>query len=1051
MTITRSKLLLLFTILLLGSCAFAQTITNGTITGQVIDQQKAVLPGATVVAVHTETGTTYEAITQNDGRYTMQAVRIGGPYVVKASMGKFQTQEKGNITVGLGETQEVNFVLQIEGITETVTVTAEAQVFDLARAGTASNVPTRVIEELPTIQRSINDFARTSPHFNTNTDSAGGSDMISVAGRNNRYNNMQIDGAVNNDVFGLASTGTPGGQTGTQPVSLDAIQEIQLVVSPYDVRQGGFSGGSINAVTKSGSNAFHGTGYFFGRDQRFVNSIPSVTSVANPTAVDTKVGPFSDKQGGFSVGGPIVKNKLFFFANLDWARKTTPAGYSIDGTSGQKFDKASDIQPVLDWVKSKYGYDPGGLGEFAKPNNSNKVFVRGDYNISSRHQLIYRTNWVDALANTGIQYNNSYHMPSHFYSMTDKMLSNVIQLNSTIGNSFFNELRGTYLRERNIRGDQEQYKPFPEVRVDLPSGNYIQFGSEYSSQANRLNQDIVTITDDLTWIKGSHTLSFGTHNEFYKFYNLFIQNLYGSYRFSSLANFQAGLAQSYNHNFSNTSNPNEAADFPVRQFGLYAGDKWRAKSNLTLTFGIRADIPRFPETPHANPVAVKDFNMRTDMMPAPIMWSPRFGFNWDPSQGKSKRLQVRGGLGIFTGRTPYVWLSNQYSNTGVDFTSLSVSYATSVRVPFVADPLNQPTTITGGTTGRQTINLIDPDYKYPTILRSNAALDHTLPFFGLIGSAELVYTKNIKEINYANINYIPLAKLPDGRNTYKKFDSNLNDVMLLSNTSKGRSWSLSYKVERPFRNRLFVSASYLYNRAYSVNDGTSSVARSNWTGTPIGLDTNNPPLTRSRYEVGSRVNLAANLPIRMPLHLRSTVSMFYNGQDGFPYSLIFNGDANTDSISNNDLLYIPSSSDQAAVYSSTTGQTVSYDMLDKFLTSLGADKYRGQIIPRMFKHAKWINQMDFRYALTIPAFRETKFEVTVDVFNFLNFLNNKWGWQNFGAFPAISTIGYGGLDAATGKMRYNLNTLAATTFTGAFTRDDLRSRAQAQLGIRYRF
>ncbi len=1050
MTNSRSKLLLLLAMLLLGGSAFAQTVTNGAITGSVIDPQKAVIPGASIVATHVETGTAYEAVTQEDGRFSIIGVRIGS-YNIKASMGKFQAQEKSNINVGLGETQDVSFVLQIEGLSETVTVTAEAQIFDLSRAGTASNVPTRTIEELPTIQRSINDFARTSPHFNTNTDSAGGSDMISVAGRNNRYNNMQIDGAVNNDVFGLASSGTPGGQTGTQPVSLDAIQEIQLVVSPYDVRQGGFSGGSINAVTKSGSNAFHGTGYYFGRNQKFVNSIPSIVTVANPTAVDTKVGPFSDKQGGFSLGGPIVKNKLFFFTNLDWARKTTPTGYSIDGSSGQKFDNAANIQPILDYVKSKYGYDPGGTGEFGRPNNANKFFVRGDYNISSRHQLVFRTNYVDGLAYVGIQYNNAYKMPGNFYSIQDKMLSNVAQLNSTVGTTMFNELRFTYQRERNVRGDQAGYKAFPEVRVDLPSGNYIQFGTEYSSHANKLNQDIIEITDDLTWIKGSHTFSFGTHNEFYKFYNLFIQYLYGGYRFSSQANFQAGLAQSYNHNFSNTSNPNEAANFPVRQFGLYAGDKWRAKRNLTLTYGIRVDIPRFPDKPRANPVAVTDFNLRTDVVPAPTMWSPRFGFNWDPSQGRSKRLQVRGGVGIFSGRTPYVWLSNQYSNTGMDFTSLSVSYNANNKIPFVADPFNQPNTVTGGTTGRQTINLIDPDYHYPTILRTNAAFDHTLPFFGLIGSAELVYTKNIKEISYANINYVPLSKLPDGRNTYKKFDANLNDVMLLSNTSKGRSWSISYKVERPFRNRLYLSGSYLFNRAYSVNDGTSSVARSNWTGTPIGLDTNNPPLTRSRYEVGSRVNLAATLPIRMPWHMSSRVSMFYNGQQGFPYSLIFNGDANTDSITSNDLLYVPNNSSEVSVYSSVSGQAVTYDMLDKYLTSLGADKYRGQILPRMFNHAKWYNQMDVRYALTIPAFRETRFEVTVDVFNFLNLLNSKWGWQNFGGFPGIGQIGYGGLDATTGKMRYNLATLASTTYQGPFTRDDLRSRAQAQLGIRYRF
>ncbi len=1029
----------------------AQTVTTGTISGRVMDAQKAVLPGAVVTAVHVPTGTTYDAITQSDGRFSIQGVRVGGPYTVKASMAKFKTQEQGDIQVGLGETRDVSFTLQLEGMTETITVTAEAQVFDMARAGTAANVPTGIIEGLPTIQRSINDYARTSPFFSTNTDSAGGSDMLSVAGRNNRYNNMQIDGAVNNDVFGLASSGTPGGQTGTQPVSLDAIQEIQLVVSPYDVRQGGFSGGGINAVTKSGTNSFHGTGYYFMRNQDWVRGIPAVVSPANPWQGGTWVGPFSDKQGGFSVGGPVIKNKLFFFTNLDWARKTTPSGYSIDGSSGQTFDKASDVQAILDTAKTKYNYDPGGTGEFAKPNNADKFFVRGDYNISNRHQLTLRTNYVKGVADVGTQFNNSYKMPTNFYNIEDTMWSNVAQLNSSFGTKLFNELRVTYQRERNVRGDRPDTKSFPEVRVDLPSGNYVQMGTEYSSQANKLNQDIIEFTDDITWIKGSHTISFGTHNEFYKFYNLFIQYLYGGYRFSNNANFAAGLAQSYNHNFSNTSNPQEAANFPVYQFGFYAGDKWQARSNLTINYGLRIDLPRFPDTPHANPVAVTDFNMRTDIVPAPTMWSPRAGFNWDLSRGGRNRSQIRGGIGMFTGRTPYVWLSNQYSNTGVDFTSLSVSYSSSNKIPFVSDPNNQPTTIPGGVTGRQTINLIDPDYKFPTVLRANGAYDHDLRFLGLVGSAEVVYTKNIEEINYSNLNYVFNTKLPDGRNTYKKFDSNLNDVMLLSNTSKGKSWSVSYKVERPFRRGLYVSGSYLYGRAYSVNDGTSSVARSNWSGTPIGIDTNNPPLTRSRYEPGHRVNMALTMPIKLPKGLRSAASIFYNGQSGFPYSLVFNGDANSDGVTNNDLLYIPASANDVVVYSSTSGQQVSYSMLQDYINNAGAQEYAGKISPRMMAHASWFNQMDFRYSVSVPTYRETKVEITIDVFNFLNFLNKSWGWQYFGSFPGNTQIGYGGIDSATGKMRYNLNTIASPNYQGIFTRDDLRSRAQAQIGFRYRF
>ena len=1033
-----------------ATLAMAQNATTGTLNGTVMDAQKAVLPGATVVATHLPTGTAYETTTQADGRFTINAVRVGGPYTVSASIAGFKRQELTDVLVGLGESKVVDFTLALETVQETVTVTAESPIIDTARAGAAANVQSEALEALPTISRSINDFARTSPYFNTNTDSATGGEMVSVAGRSNRYNNMQIDGAVNNDVFGLASTGTPGGQTGTQPVSLDAIQEIQLVVSPYDVRQGGFSGGGINAVTKTGTNSLHGSAYFFGRNQAWVGAIPAVVTPANPAGADTKVGSFADKQYGFSLGGPIVKSKAFYFGNVDWSRKTTPVGYSIDGSSGQAWGNSSTVQQVADIAKNQYGYDVGGLGEFSNPNNSNKVFVRGDLNLSPRHQLTVRVNYVDALADIGSQSSTTYKMPSNFYHMTDTMTSVVGQLNSSFG-KVFNEFRVTYSAERNKRGGQPGYEDFPEVRVDMPDNTFIYLGTEYSSQANRLDQDILTIMDDVTFVKGNHTISLGTHNEFYQFYNLFIQWLYGGYRFSNATNFSSGLAQSYNHNYSNTSDPLQAADFPVYQFGLYAGDKWRVRSDVTLTYGIRMDVPRFPEKPNANPVSVADFGYATDVVPSPTMWSPRVGFNWDLTRGGALK-QLRGGVGLFTGRTPYVWLSNQYTNTGVDYTSLSVSYSAANRIPFVADPNNQPTTVTGGTTGRQTINVIEPEYKFPAIVRTTLGYDQQLPFWGLIGTAEALYTRAVEDIHYQNINYVPTGtQLPDGRLTFKKYDTNLNDVMLLSNSTDGNSWSFSFKVERPYKSGFSWSASYLYGEAYARNDGTSSVARSNWTNNPAGINPNDPALTRSNYDPGSRLNLSATVPIPLFKGLRSQLSFFYNGQEGRPYSLGFNGDANTDSITNNDLLYVPRSADEVIVYSSVAGQTATWDILNAFIEDSAAKDFRGAIFERNGGRAPWFNGLDLRYLVTVPTGGKTKAEISFDVTNFLNLLNSDWGWQYFGNFGSTNLIGYGGVDSATGKMRYNLSTIMSSTYAGLFTRSDLRSRWQAQIGARFRF
>jgi hypothetical protein len=1030
--------------LFLSAPLSAQTVTTGNLTGMVTDAQGGVLPGAVVTAVHTDTGTSYEGVTGADGHFSILNVRVG-TYTVTANMSGFKEQKEEKVLVQLGADQTVDFKLPLASLTETVDVVAGSPLVDTPRAGTASNINSEVITSLPTIARSVYDYARTSPYFNVGAVSATDDTSVSVAGRNNRYNNMQIDGAVSNDVFGLSTTGTPGGQTGSQPISLDAIQEIQLVVSSYDVRQGGFTGGGVNAITKSGSNTLHGSGYYYGRSQSLIGKIPGIATTANPNPSDTSVAAFSDKQGGFTLGGPIVHSKAFYFGNYDLGRKLTPSGYSADGSSSVQWGTPGNVQQVLDIAKSKYGYDPGGLAEYSKPNNNDKYFLRTDFNLSARHQLTYRFNYVDATANVGTVSSTGYITPDRFYSIEDKNLSNVWQLNSTFGKAF-NELRVYYQRERNVRGNNQGFPRFPSVRVDFPDGTNLQFGTEFSSQANKLNQDVVELTDDYTFLKGRHTFTVGTHNEFYQFWNLFIQGFNGDYRFSSIANFAAGIAGSYTHNFSNTSNPEEAASFSVRQFGAYAGDRWRLADNFTLTYGIRFDRPSFPTAPLANPVPVTDFGLRTDVTPSPTSWSPRVGFNWDLSGGKGTQRQVRGGIGLFSGRTPYVWLSNQYGNTGVQFTNLSVTFNANNQIPFVANPDAQPTTVSGGATGRQTLNLIDPDYKYPEIIRGNLAMDHELGFFGLVGTAEVVFSNNVEDIYYQNINYIPTgATQPDGRLLFKKFDGNLNDVMFLTNSGKGSSWTASFKVDRPFRNGVFLSGSYSYNDAKSVNDGTSSVARSNWTTNPIGVDPNNPPVTRSNYSAGNRVNISGSVPINLGKGFRSWASLFYNGQDGRPYSILFNGDANSDSISNNDLIFVPASADQVNVINGT------WEQLDAFLSNdPAASKYRGQIMPRNAARAPWSNQLDFRYAVDVPTGSKAKVELTADIVNLLNLFNKDWGWQYFPPFPSGGTlIGFG--TPANGKLTYNLSTITSPNFQGTFDRSDLRSRWQAQFGARIRF
>ncbi len=1016
--------------------ATAQTLTSGALSGTVVDQQGAALPGASITAVHEPTGTQYTATSDGEGHFQIPNVRVGGPYTVTATLSGFADQKHADVTVSLGDARAVDFKMGVAAVSETITVVGQS-VFSETRAGTAANVSQAALEALPTISRSLTDMARTSPYFNE-ANSNGGDSFLSVAGRNNRYNNISIDGAVNNDVFGLAASGTPGGQTGTQPISLDAIQELQLVVAPYDVRQGGFSGGSVNAITKSGSNRYSGTAFFFGRSQKLVGTIPLVTDAATKT----KVGKFTDQQGGFSFGGPIAHNKAFFFGNMDLGRKSTPNGWSIDGSSGQTFGHQAEAERLISILKNAYSYDPGGLAEFSKAGNSDKVFLRADFNLAANHQLTVRNNYVFGVAQQSGTTPSQliYILPGNFYEIDDRLTSTVGQLNSTFDNRF-NELRVTYQRERNKR---DPGKAFPHIQVDLDTSTNFRAGAELSSQANELDQDIWEFTDDFTWLKGSHTVTFGTHNEFFKFRNLFIQNKFGQYRFASLDALQAGIAGLYVYQFSNTSDALQAARFHVRQLGFYTGDQWRARSNFTVTYGARIDLPIFPDDPHTNPLALTAFGYGTDVAPSPRMFSPRAGFNWDMSNGGPRR-QLRGGAGLFVGRTPYVWLSNQYSNTGVDYTTINTgAFSATKTIPFAADPNNQPKSVTGSAAGNQTINVIDPDYHFPTVVRGNLATDHELGFWGLTGTAEVLFSTNIEEIKYKNLNYVQTGTLPDGRPRYGKLVSTVNDVVLLTNTSDGGQWSLSYSVNKPFRSGFSVSGSYLYGKSESIMDGTSSVAYSNWAGTYVGADINNPPLVTSDFDVRHRVSLSAAIPIPLWKDLKSTASFYYNGQSGRPYTIVFNTDVNTDGRSTNDLLFVPATQDQVLVINGTWAQ------LDAFLSSDDATKnHRGEIVPRNAGHAPTRNELSFRYAVAIPTKGKTKVDVTADIFNLLNLINEDKGWiyyPNFGG----PTIIAGTIDAATGKYIYNLQTVAPSTFR-TFTRDDLRSRWQAQFGARVRF
>ncbi len=1019
---------------LLPQVVFGQA-TTGNIKGSVTSKDDgSVLPGATVIALHEPTGTRYTSISREDGRFSMLNVRVGGPYNLSVTMPGFEAAQKGGFTVRLGEDLDLAFQLSLEAFTEELIVYAEpSTIFSPFRTGATANVAQEALESLPSISRTFEDFARTSVYFNPVAQDSGASSM-SVAGRNNRYNNIQIDGSVNNDLFGLAATGSPGGQAETVPISLDAIQELQLLVSPYDVRQGGFSGGGVNAITKSGSNAFHGSIFYYTRDDSMVGD-------REVNGTDVEFAEFTNDQYGFSLGGPILKDKVFFFASGEFDRKDNPSGYSIGGT-GQDWGHEAEAQRFRDILVNQYGYDPGGFEETIRTTDSDLFFVRFDFNLADAHQLTVRHNYVDAENMLAYPSAFTYYFPDNFYNFTDETNSTVAQLNSVFGSDVYNEARLTYQTIADRRGGDTV---FPQVSVMLPDGATLRAGREQYSTANSLDQDILEINDDLTFSRGDHTFTVGTHNELFSFKNVFIRDNFGVYDFDSLDNFERGYAWRYSYSFSNTDDPQQAAEFDVQQYGLYAGDQWTVRPNLTLTYGLRIDMPYLPDEPTYNPRVQELYGIDTsEVASGNPTWSPRVGFNWDIT-GEGKR-QLRGGTGIFAGRTPYVWLSNNYGNTGIEFTRVSYQLSGTIddanHIDFVPDPFNQPTQI--GSAATNEINAMDPDFVFPTVWRTSLAYDHDLGWWGLVGSVEGIYAKTIKDIMYRNLNLTldgTTPYLPDGRPNFTRVSSEYSYLIYLENTDKGEQYSLALNLQKPFDNGFTANLGYVYGHAESVNDGTSSQASSNWRYLP-SVNSNDPELSVSNFNVEHRFVASASYAFNITDAIGSTVSLFYNHQAGRPYSTLYSRDMNGDGQSY-DLIYVPAGPEDVLFYGSGTWEQLnSYIEADE-----GLRGHRGEIADRNASVAPWTHTLDFHYGIDFQI-KVVRAEVALDILNLSNLLNSDWGQVKYASFNAVSPIRHRGFDAASGLPIYEI---LFNDPDRRWSYDDLRSRWQAKLGLRLSF
>ncbi len=1020
--------------------------TTGSISGMVTAQADgSALPGAQITAVHEPTGTRYAAISSADGRFRMLNVRVGGPYNVTAAMDGFHPQTAADVAVQLGEDASLTFRLQLESIEETVIVVGESTaLINPSRTGSTSNVGQQAIESLPTINRGLEDFARTNPFF-TNSAENEDEEAISVAGRSGRYNNISIDGAVNNDLFGLSDSGTPGGQTRSTPISLDAIQELQLLLSPTDVRHGGFSGGGINAITRSGSNDWKGSLFYYTRDDSLVGDGPDALG---------EFGDFEDEEYGFRLGGPIVRDKAFFFFNIDLGEETQPTGWSIDGSSGQQFGASNpgilgEANRFRDILMNRYGHDPGGLGQNSRDTPSDKYFLRFDFNIGDGHSLTLRHNFIEAANDINRPSSTTYEWPSETYLFADETNSTVAQLNSTVGSRAFNELRVSYQTIADAR-EGKSLPRFPWIEIEALAGDpnlEFEAGTEAFSAFNSLDQEVIELTDDLTLLKGNHTITLGTHNEFFTFDNLFIQNGFGAYEFTDLDAFDAGVARRFRRTVPNPGQ-DPVATFDVEQIGLYVGDQWAARDNLTITYGLRVDIPFFPDTPENNPEVAAIYGFRTDAIPdGNELWSPRVGFNWD-LKGDG-RQQLRGSVGQFAGRTPYVWISNQFSRNALVFSDLQAS-----GVPFNPDPFNQPSTLAelGGFATSQEVNVIDPDFEFPTVLRASLAYDRQLPWWGLIGSVELIHSDSRKEIDYKNLNVVATGEtLPfDGRPLYTTLPTNFSGAYLITNTGEGEATHLSVKLERPFSKGVWGFVSYAYGDSTEVNDGGSSRAVSNWQFNET-VDANNHRESTSSFEVEHRLNASLSYRIHRDSRYTTTISAFYNHQSGRPYSNIVGAgfpftSINGDGFTSNDLFYVPATeNDVIIVGGGTWAQLDAYIAADEGLAA-----HRGGIVPRNASRAPWSHSLDLRVAQEIPI-KGSSLELTFDIVNLGNLLDRDSGLLRFANFNTVTPATFVGTDPSGVPIYRLANFVTDPANNAKFQTHNLNSRWKMKLGVRWSF
>lgn len=1070
------------------STAIAQITTSG-VKGLIKANGEDVI-GATITVTHVPTGAVYRSVTNSVGRFTIQGMRAGGPYTVEISYIGYKTKEIKNVTLKLGEMSDLSTQLEEDAHALGEVVVKGKLGLDASKTGAATSYSAKDIANMPSISHSIGDITRMNPMVSVSQSGA-----MSFAGVNNRYNSFQVDGAVNNDVFGLTSNGQNGGQAGSQPISTETIDQVQVSVAPFDVRQSGFTGGAINAITKSGTNTFHGSVYGNWLNKDLIGSKYTLMNGKDSQKYDDE----TDYRYGVTLGGPIIKNKLFFFANYEKSNKEYPNNYGYGSETSKLGTEGFNIaDEVLSILKEK-GYN----ASYNNPKNytkSDKAGIKLDWNINDKHKATFGWRMVNAKqlnSNSTAGYLNASDYQYDFVSKTNTFTA---ELNSSFSEKINNQFQASYV---SVRDHRDPKGIAPMIQIKNVGGGTLCLGTERSSTANSLNQDIITFTDNLNWYVNNHTLTFGTHGEYYKFKNLFIQDNYGTYYFNNFDDFKMfangqTVAQSvdsktgkityYNTlnqyrfcaaNVAVTGDPRWAPEFAAGQIGFYAQDKFNVTPNFELTYGLRMDIPLFFDTPTENAefnasAAKQGWNVVTNhKLSSTPMWSPRVGFRWNIE--KEHNMILRGGAGIFTGRIPFVWLSNNFTNTGIQTSVYNVYGSSGLKdgkqntgklsdVSLIVDPYKQSENTEKLGTSNQAINVFDKDFKFTQNLRLDLALDFTLA--GIDFTLEGVLSKNLNDIYYKDLTRTEAGKTLgetyeslsfDNRPMFAKItsteDANLKkftNVYMLDNTSRGYSYNLSLSAVKRFDFGLDLAASYTYSRSKSVNCGTSSVAQSNYNYNYTYQNPNSPELGFTAFNVPHQIKASAFYHKDYAEHWNTTVGLIYTGTSGSPYSLYYYGDLNQDGSNGNDLMFIPTDEQIDKMQFKANKNYTAEEQKENFREWIANDgymsKHRGEYFKRYADNLPFESHFDFHLAQTYKfkvGAQVHSVELSFDVLNVGNMFNKKWGrYTSTGTAKYYSPVTYSGngqfqfLHPGNYEMR---------------SYDDYYSRWRGQLGLKYTF